>query len=174
MSSWATATGDSGNPSWPGLFFGVGGPDELGYSTLPEPCGSESSLPAHSLRIMARLLCPDPIESVVMIGANRVFVRHLRRRRLAAYFAYWRALGAKVEGHLNGHPAMGIRRAVAAYHMIRLAMSGAAYRLGARVNPAASLERVALLFGETIAGPEGGSEEVNSDSEPAGNRCAHR
>jgi len=107
---------------------------------------------------MARLLCPDAIESVVMIGANRVFVRNLRRRRLAAYFAYWRAIGAQVDEHLDGHRAMGIRRAVAAYHMIRLAMSGAAYGLGARVNPRASLERVALLFGETIAGPEGGSE----------------
>jgi len=97
-----------------------------------------------------------------MIGANRAFVRNLRRRRVATYFAYWRAVWARV-GHLDGQRAIGtqsaplskhIRRGLAAYHMIRLAMSGAAYRLGARVNPAASLERVALLFGETFAGPQ--------------------
>jgi hypothetical protein len=148
MSSWATATGNPGNPSWPSLSFG-------------DFSGSECSLPAHSLRIMARLLCPDAIESMVMIGANRAFVRKLRRRRVATYFAYWRAVWARVDEHLDGQRATEsarlskhIRRGLAAYHMIRLAMSGAAYRLGARVNPAASLERVALLFGETFAGPQ--------------------
>ena len=97
-----------------------------------------------------------------MIGANRAFVRKLRRRRVATYFAYWRAVWARV-GHLDGQRAIGtqyaplskhIRRGLAAYHMIRLAMFGAAYGLGVRVNPAASLERVALLFGETAGGPE--------------------
>ncbi|HEV3201794.1 MAG TPA: hypothetical protein VGZ73_28045 [Bryobacteraceae bacterium] len=111
-----------------------------------------------------------------MIGANRAFVRKLRRERLAAYFAYWRALGAQVEEHLGGHRAIGkqpspchaapsaaerpawlrrqIRSGQVAYHMIRLAMSGAAYCLGARVNPVPSLERMALLIRGTIEDPE--------------------
>lgn len=162
MIPWLTATGDSGNPSWPGMFLGAGGPDELGAGAVSEPGGSGCRSPIHSFRIMARLLCPDAIESVVMIAANRAFVRNLRRQRLAAYFECWRALGAQVEEHLDDQWAIGtqslgltkpMRRGLAAYHMIRLAISGAAYCLGVRVNPAASLERVARLIGETIANP---------------------
>jgi hypothetical protein len=170
MIPWLTATGDSGNPSWPGMFLAAGGPDELGDGAASQPGASARRSPIHSLRIMARLLCPDAIEAVVMIGANPAFVRNLRRQRLATYFECWRALGAQVAERLDNLRPIGtqsaalakpIRRARAAYHMIRLAMSGAIYGLGARVNPATSLERIALLFGETIAGQERGSGSAN-------------
>src|SRR5258708_11772943 len=102
MISWATVLGDSGNPSWPSLSFGTFGPDESGDHALPESGGGERGSPLRSLRIMARLLCPDAIESVVMMRANRVFVRDLRRRRVAAYFGYWRAILAQCWEH-PGH-----------------------------------------------------------------------
>ncbi|MBZ5620475.1 MAG: hypothetical protein LAQ69_17375 [Acidobacteriia bacterium] len=98
-----------------------------------------------------------------MTGANRAYVRNLRKRRFAAYFAYWQAIPAKFDEQLHDSLALGLdagewlswvrgqwRRARAAYPMIRLAVCGVAYRLGAQVNPGPSLERIAQLLGGTI------------------------